>query len=165
MDNKKSSGITLGAIALFIVGLLSKQLGKYLGFYLLIPLVAVLLCGWIAGKTVKPSAQPMVPAFAIQAGHTLWMGLGALLLDQWGLVIGDILIIACGLIWLLTQPGLVPVVLLTIYQIAAFIVNLNIFSAPETDGEVHRALLVTIILRILAVIMLFAGLKNVKSGT
>lgn len=169
MDNKRGVGVLIGGIAVFVIGLLFKQifkeLGKYLGFYLLIPLAAVLVCGWIASKTVKTSAQPMVPAFAIQAGHALWMGLGALILDQWSLVIGDIFIIILGLMWLMTQPGLGPVILLTVYQVAAFIVNLNVFSAPEADGEVHRALLVTMILRILAVIMLFVGLNNFNRKT
>jgi hypothetical protein len=158
--------IVVGTV-LLVVGFVSKQLGKkvggYLGLYLIIPLALILLCGWIANKTVRSSAKPIVPTIALQAGHALWMGLSALIINQWGLVIGDIVIIAVGLVWLLNQLSINPVIMLTIYQIAVLMVNLNLFFSPEANDEAHRALLATIIIRILAVITMFTGLRDIKN--
>ncbi len=136
--------------------------GTYSGINLLLPLAAALLCGWLAYKWVKPEAKSMVPAFAVQAGHGLWMLLGVIVVGVFNPTLLDVVILAAGLTWLLARPGLGPVVLLGAYQCISFVINLQAFLAADVGSDIHRALLVHLIFRALGVALMVMGLQKLR---
>ena len=74
----------------------------------------------------------------------------------------DLVVLAVGLTWLLMRPGLGPVVLLGAYQCIVFVINLVAFFGAEVGSQVHRALLVHLIFRVLAVVLMVTGLLDVR---
>src|SRR5262249_47760988 len=69
-------------------------LGMYAGFNLLVPLVATAVI-WLAGrKLFDPTRQPILAPFCVQAGHLIWLLVGAAMAQQW---LGPNLI---GIVWL-----------------------------------------------------------------
>ena len=157
---KKSSpaAMIVGPIAA-IVGAL---IGKYAAFNLLIPIVAGALAGAIAFKATPPSRKPIIPAFAIQAGHFAWMLFGALLLHRFDLGLLDLAILAAGLTWLLVRPGLPPILFLGAYQFLALIINAYSFFHATFGTSAHKALLVHLCLRIAALTTMILGLLQLR---
>jgi hypothetical protein len=146
-----------------IATVLGALLGKYAGLHMLLPIVGTLLGGLMAKKLARPAAQPMVPAFAVQAGHLLWLAVGLAIVGGLRADLLDVLLLAGGLTWLLIAPGLGPVLLLAIYQSIALIINGWLFALAEVGSTQHRALAVHILLRILALVFLFTGLGKVRA--
>jgi len=134
---------------------------RYAGPMVWIPLGRALLTGFIAARLVGPSAEPMVPAFAFQAGQTLWMLFGAFYTGQYQTVLADLIILAIGLTWLLARPGLGPVVLLGIYQGVSIAVNAAAFASAPAGSVEHKALLVHLVFRAAAIVLMFVGLRQV----
>ncbi|MCZ6624719.1 MAG: hypothetical protein O7B35_10895 [Deltaproteobacteria bacterium] len=52
---------------------------------------------WVAWKTAALGFRPMIPAFAVQAGHGLWMLFGVVYMQRFDLNILDLLILFGGL--------------------------------------------------------------------
>jgi hypothetical protein len=67
----------------------------------------------------------------------------------------DIAILLIGVAWLLLRPGLAPVIVLTVYQGLALLINLFALLAFPVGHNLHRALLVHIIWRGLALILMW----------
>src|SRR5687767_11094100 len=81
-------------------------LGWYAGMHLLIPLALTLGASWAMNKFLKKQNPYLTPA-AMQVGHMMWIGFGLLVTGQWNhLNVGDCIILATGVVWLLARPGL-----------------------------------------------------------
>jgi len=149
----KNVGIVIGVIVGYV-------LGSYTGIYFLIPMIGALLGGWMISKVAKETSRAMIAAFAIQAGHFFWFLFPLVLIKQVNL---DLVVILGGLIWLMTRPGLYPVIFLTIYQIVCILINLSHFILAEFGSGPHRALLMHIILRVSAVLFMIIGLRKIHN--
>ena len=94
-------------------------------------------------------------AAAVQAGHLLWIAVGLIVIGALTVDLVDIAILLIGVAWLLLRPGLAPVIVLTIYQVLALLINLFAFLSFPIGHNLHRALLVHIIWRGLALILMW----------
>ncbi|MGP8201466.1 MAG: hypothetical protein ACLQU4_18400 [Limisphaerales bacterium] len=143
--------------------LLGAVLGLYCGVTVLIPAAGIFLFVLMTKWIPIPHLKPFVGALAIQFGHGLSMFIAGLYyLDSGGmrLVMFDLLVLAIGLTWLMSRPGLMPVLLLGIYQLVALVINIHRISDYEVGSVFHKAITVTIALRLAAIIALVVGYRQ-----
>jgi hypothetical protein len=98
-----------------------------------------------------------VAAAAVQGGHLLWIAVGLVVIGALTVDLIDIAILLAGVVWLLARPGLAAVIVLTVYQAAALLINLAAFLAMPVGENLHRALLIHIIWRVLALVFMWRG--------
>jgi hypothetical protein len=153
-----------GQQALGVVGALGGILiGKYTGLNLLIPLAGAFLCGYLFKKLAGERAQSMLAAFAVQGGHALWMVVGFLVVGELNWNVADVVLLVVGLVWLAAAPGLGPVLLLGIYHLFGLAMNAWVFAQASFGAPEHKALVVHIILRLVAVATLYVGWKALRA--
>jgi hypothetical protein len=140
------------AIVATVVGI---AVGVYAGTHLLIPLALTGLVWWPARKLFPGRSPDYVAAAAVQAGHLLWIAVGLIVIGKLTVDLVDIAILLVGVAWLLLRPGLAPVIALTIYQALALLINLFAFLSFPVGHNLHRALLVHILWRGLALILMW----------
>ncbi len=124
--------------------------GLYSGIFLLTPLALSAAVGWLGWKFFGTSRRAVVPSFSVQAGHMLWLGLGMVLTGTAGANLIDIAWLGAGLGWLIAMPGRPPLYFLAIYQVLALAVNALAISQAPWGTTNHKALLIHIIWRLLA---------------
>jgi hypothetical protein len=147
------------AIVAILVGI---AVGVYSGMHLLIPLGLTGLAWW-AIRALRPDRPPdYVAAAAVQAGHLLWIAVGLVVIGALTVDLVDIAILLIGVVWLLVRPGLAPVIVLTIYQALALVINLFAFLSFPIGHNLHRALLVHILWRGLALILMWRAHHKAK---
>jgi hypothetical protein len=129
--------------------------GVYSGIHLLIPLALTGLVWWVARKLLSRRPPDFVVAAAVQAGHLLWIAVGLIVIGALTVDLVDIAILLIGVVWLLARPGLVPVIVLTVYQSLALLINLFAFLNFPVGNNLHRALLVHLLWRVLALILMW----------
>jgi hypothetical protein len=139
-------------IAALIAGL---AIGLYSGINLLLPLAITAGLWWLGKKKLPPEKLPFLPAIAVQAGHLIWLTFGLLYMRSLGLNMIDIVVLVAGLTWLVLRPGLGPVILLTVFQVLALAVNGYTFAEATVGSGQHKALLVHIIWRVMAVFFMW----------
>lgn len=130
-------------------------LGAYSGLHLLLPLAATVLAWWAGTRMLPESRRPVLPAAAVQAGHLLWLVFGQVVgrgLDR-GVI--DLVILALGVAWLVARPGLAPILVLTLYQAWALATNGTVFIGAEPGSLAHRALLIHLVWRLLALALMW----------
>jgi hypothetical protein len=156
----------LGLKVLGIVGgIVGAAVGQYSGIDLLIPLFATALVWWGGSKLFPEEKKAIVPAFAVNAGHCLWLSLGLVLLGRAGIAsLGlDVVLYAIGLAWLFKKPSSGPLILLGIYQALSLIYNGYSLAVATFESGDHKALLVHVIWRAMAlffVVKLFVTLRR-----
>jgi len=93
-----------------------------------------------------------VPAFSVNAGHFLWLSLSLFLVHPAPVAaIGpDLVIYAIGLAWLVVKPSSGPLYLLGIYQVVLLGVNGYAFAHATVGSVEHKALLIHLIWRAMA---------------
>ena len=142
----------LPAILGTIAGLV---IGRYSGIFLVIPLLGAVIASWVLRKLLPDAKQNVVPAFAVQSGHFVWLAFGLTLTGQLLTVNSlDLVIYLAGLSWLLLSRQTGPLILLGLYQVVSIVINAIDFSAVEIGTITHKALLVHLVFRILAVVFL-----------
>jgi hypothetical protein len=160
---------TLTNIAKVVAGVVAAVFGfalaTQLGANFMIPALGAAIVWVVAWKTAAPGFRPMIPAFAVQAGHGLWMLFGLVYLQRLDVTIIDLLILAGGLGWLWLRPGWPSVVFLTVFQLVALGVNLYFFEAVPEGSLEERALAVHILLRIVAVALLIRGIRLLRQNS
>ena len=129
--------------------------GVYSGIHLLIPLALTGLVWWTARKLLPHRPPDFVAAAAVQAGHLLWIAIGLIVIGALTVDLVDIAILLIGVVWLLARPGLAPVIVLTIYQSLALLINLFAFLNFPVGNNLHRALLIHVLWRVLALILMW----------
>ena len=140
------------AIGAILIGI---AVGVYSGMHLLIPLVLTGLAWWAARALRSDRSPDYVAAAAVQAGHLLWIAVGLVVIGALTVDLVDIAILLIGVAWLVLRPGLTPVIVLTIYQALALVINLFAFLSFPIGHNLHRALLVHILWRGLALILMW----------
>lgn len=134
--------------------------GVYSGIHLLIPLALTGL-GWWAARKLLPYRPPdFVAAAAVQAGLLLWIATGLIVIGALTVDLVDIAILLIGVVWLLARPGLAPVIALTVYQSLALLINLFAFLNFPVGDNLHRALLVHLLWRVLALILMWRAYRK-----
>lgn len=130
--------------------------GTYSGINLLIPLAGTGLVWWAGKRYLNETKKPILASLSVNAGHFLWLCIGLATLGATGLAQlgGDIIIYAVGLLWLFLRPGNGPIYLLGIFQIVAVGLIGSAFAETAVGTAAHKALLVHIIWRILAIVFL-----------
>lgn len=157
---------TLPSNAKGIVGWIAgAAIGTYSGINLLIPLFATGAAWWTASKLLRDEKKLILPAFSINAGHFLWLTLALLLMGAGALstVGGDLIVYVIGLAWLLRKPSLGPLYLLGIFQLVSLGINGYSLAEAAVGSAPHKALLVHVIWRAMALFFmfkLFVALKN-----
>ena len=129
--------------------------GAYSGIHLLIPLALAGLFWWVARKLLPHRPPEFVGAAAVQAGHLLWLAVGLIVIRALTVDLVDIAILLIGVVWLLARPGLAPVIVLTVYQSLALLISLVAFLNLPVGHNLHRALLVHLLWRVLALILMW----------
>lgn len=139
--------------------------GTYSGINMLIPLFATGAVWWVSTRLLKDEKKMILPAFCVNAGHFLWLTLGVVLTGggAFSTVSGDLIVYVIGLVWLLKKPSLAPLYLLGIFQLLSLGINGYAFAEATIGSAPHKALLVHIIWRALALffmLKLFLILKK-----
>ena len=129
--------------------------GVYSGIHLLIPLVLSGLVWWVTRKLLPQRPPAFVAAAAVQAGHLLWITIGLIVIGALTVDLLDIALLLIGVVWLLTRPGLAPVIVMTVYQSLALLINLFAFLNFPVGNNLHRALLIHLLWRVLALILMW----------
>ena len=150
-DKPKPKNQLMGGVA----SVLGMAVGVYSGINLIIPLAASGAAYWAGSRFARPVNQAYLSAIAVLAGHTLWLSFGIALTGQWNTLIADVALITIGIAWLWFRPGLWPVAIITLLQALALVVNgANFIEAPIASSG-HRALLIHIIWRVLAIFFMW----------
>lgn len=151
-SNKSNRSKILGIIG-WIVG---AAVGQYSGINLLIPLCTAGLVWWGGSTVLKNERRPLLAAFSVNAGHCLWLTLGLLLIHPAPVAaVGpDLIIYAIGLTWLISKPSTAPLYFLGIYQALSLAVNGHAFLGAAMGSAAHKALLVHLIWRTMALFLI-----------
>lgn len=161
-DGGKKQANPLGLLGGALGAVVGYAVANYSAMNMLIPGLSAVLIGVVLSKLVSPSRKPLVAAFAVQAGQAVWFFVGAVALSQFSAVILDLVALAVGLTWLLVRPGLIPVLICGIYQLIGLAVNILSISQASFGSPAHRALVVHILLRCVAVLFLIVGLQSYR---
>lgn len=129
-------------------------LGAYSGVYLMIPLIATAAVFFVAWKLLPKDRQIVLPALSVQAGHLIWIAIGMIMTRAMGANAVDLLWLLIGLIWLAAKPGRGPLWFLSIYQLLLLPLNLYLFAHASVGTTAHKALLVHIVWRVLALALM-----------
>lgn len=136
--------------------IMGTAIGLYSGINLLIPLFATGAVWWATSKFLKDDKKVIVPAFSVNAGHSLWLSLALLLVGAHAFanVGSDLIVYFVGLVWLLKKPSLGPLYLLGIFQLASLGINGYALTEAAVGSAQHKALLVHVIWRALALFLM-----------
>ena len=136
-------------IVRFVAVAIGYAVWTYFGVSLILPLLVAAAAIWYVGKKVAPPSNPMyLTAIVIQGAHLVWISLGTAFLGAWAANFLDIVILVIGLAWLWLRPSLWPIMLLTVFQIFALVVNTTMIVDHLLDGAGSRPLMIHIGLRI-----------------
>src|SRR3989344_1947776 len=128
--------------------------GIYSGINLLLPLFATGGVWWVSTKLLKGEKKLIIPALSVNAGHFLWMGFGVALTGVLNANVADLVVYAIGLLWLIKKPSAGPLYLLCAYQVLSLVVNTAAFVDAAVGSIGHKALLVHLIWRALALFLM-----------
>lgn len=143
-----------------VASLLGGAVGIYAGIHVLIPAIGAAAIWLLGSKLLRPAKPAFLPAISTQAGHALWLFVGAAIVGSWDATIGDLVILLIGLVWLWFKPNIWPLAILCIYQIGSLGVNSYMFSQQQFGSVSHKALVVHIALRVLALFYLWQGFRQ-----
>ena len=138
-------------------------LGQYAGIHLLIPLLATATVWWVSKRWLSTDRHVIVATLAVNAGHFLWLAIALALRGVLNADVADLVVYAVGLTWLVSRPGVGPLYLLGAYQAFSLTVNALALLDVTVGSEAHKALLVAVIWRALALIaigQLWVGLRQ-----
>mgnify|MGYP003576148141 CR=1 FL=1 len=147
-----------------IIGLvIGLPLGWYAGATLLIPLALSVLVAAIVSRAL-PSRKAFLVAASLVGGHVAWMILGTVLIQRW-VVLGDIVFLGAGLIWLLWRPGLGATIFLGICHVLEAVYTGYLLSVTATNGLEFKAHVVHFVLYGASLVSLITGyLAHRKTG-
>jgi hypothetical protein len=96
-------GLPLAAVVgVLFGGVLSGVLGG-LGYNLAVLAVGVLVSAVVAQRMLPARSLPLVPAFAVQGAHAVWLLSAVVVLRQWGGLL-DVGALVGALVWLGARP-------------------------------------------------------------
>jgi hypothetical protein len=135
-------------------GVLSIALTKYVGALIVLPALMIAFIQWAGMKVMEDTKRPIIPPFAIQAGHLAWqiIGITYLALNSYSIASGlfEILYVLTGLVWLMLKPDLGPMIMLGIFQGCRIVDHIILLSSVERGTDLHKTLFTHMALRGLA---------------
>jgi WD40 repeat protein len=164
---EKKQGAKKPPVAAQIVGVIGAiagaALGRVVGIPMLIAVVLAALVGTPLYFLTTGARRRMVFAGALQAGHALWMLLGAALIaagNAPGIVLNPLLVVEGifylgGAILVVFLPYLPVIILMTVYQVAGLTMNAMNLAHGGLPPEFRNALFLHMFLRALAIAMMF----------
>ncbi|MDB5326221.1 MAG: hypothetical protein JWM57_1790 [Phycisphaerales bacterium] len=127
-------------------------LGMYCGANLIVPAIGIAVLLAVFNKSsFKPAFRG---AISVTAGHVLWFVLAAAMLNIWGDVLLDIILLVAAIIWLLVRPGLLAAIFLGLIEGVSLIVNFNSLVSAPIGSAANKALIVHCALRIGVLVLL-----------
>jgi len=157
---KTSPGTVLANIAGWAGGW---ALAQYSGANLVVPACTMLLVFIVFAKTpLRP--RHFGPAIAVILGHLTWFVFGAVFTGMWAPVILDVVLIGGGVAWLWARPGLVPCLVLVGLEITTLVVNVVAILSVAVGSVEHRALVVHVLFRVLALVALGFGYRTLRKS-
>jgi hypothetical protein len=136
--------------------------GQYAGLTLLFPLVLACAAGWLLFRLGRQEVGPMIPAAGVLVGHGLWMLVGLILLQVFDYNLIDVALLVGGGIWLTLRPSILAVTVLTLYELVGLVMNGLLFALATPGADIHKALLVHILLRVLGVGLMLFGIVQMR---
>lgn len=88
------------------------------------------------------------------------MLVGAAIAGAWDSTIGDLIILMIGITWLWFKPGIWPVALLCIYQLASLSANSYMLMQQSVGSLPHKALTVHVVIRVATLFYLWQGVRQ-----
>jgi hypothetical protein len=146
-----------------IASLLGLLIGMYAGIHVLVPALGAGAVWLLGSKRFRPAQPAYLPAISTQFGHLVWLGLGSVILGSLDATGGDLVILAIGLAWLWFKPSIWPLAILCIYQLGSLGVNSYLLVQQQVGSMQHKALVVHIALRALALFYMWQGFRESRS--
>jgi hypothetical protein len=124
----------------------------------------------LLSRRLRPTAQPMRPSLIFQGGVLFATMAGSLLTLTVGQqfptsAILDWIVSGAGLIWLVIAPGILPVLLLTLYQLVAISGNLFTVFGTVVNASTQATGIIAVLMRGAGVALMFAGLREIRKQT
>lgn len=157
---KTSPGTVLGNIAGWLGGWV---LAQYTGSNLWVPAGTMLVALLVFAKTALRPPH-FAAAIAVIVGHLTWFVFGAVFTGMWAPVILDVVLIGAGVVWLWARPGLGPCLTLVGLEIATLVVNVVAILGVAVGSPEHRALVVHLLFRVLALVALAFGYRKLSKS-
>jgi len=147
----------------WVAGIIGMLAGRYAGINLLIPLAGAAIAFYALKRFAPAQKAIWFGAISVQVGHAIWFIVGIAISGQVNTIM-DPAILLVGVLWLLAKPGAAPVVVLSVFQLAALAYNSHMFLGTEFGTNPNKALFVHIIFRAMALgLMAFALYKASKA--
>jgi len=142
-------------------------IGFYAGLFFLFPAGYSAILWWIANKTLPSRVQLFVPSLSVQIGHMIWFLSGTVIT---GLLapadVFEVIIFLSAITWIIYKPSIGAVLFLAAFQVFGIVVNLIGLTGAAVGSIPHKALAVTIIFRLAALLFLWEGYTIFqRSGT
>lgn len=144
--------------------LIGGVVGIYAGLNVLVPAFGAGAIWFLGRRIITPAQSAYLPAVSTQVGHAFWLALGSVITGSWAATGGDLVILSIGLIWLWFKPSLWPLAILCIYQVGSLGVNSYMLMQQHIGSVQHKALVVHIALRVLALFYLWQGFRASRDG-
>lgn len=145
-----------------IASLLGGVVGMYAGVHVLVPAIGAAVTWLLGSKVLRPVQPAYLPAICTQVGHALWLLIGSAIIGSWDATIGDLVIMSVGLIWLWLRPSIWPLAILCMYQIGCLGANSHLIWQQQVGSVAHKALVVHIALRVLALHYMWRGYRQIQ---
>lgn len=162
MGTRSSDGKAKYGPVMWAAGIIGMLAGRYAGINLLIPLAGAAIAFYGLKRLAPAQKSIWFGAMSVQVGHALWFIIGIAITGRFNTILDPILLLL-GVLWLLAKPGNAPVVVLSLFQLAALTYNVHLFLGTEFGTNPNKALFVHIIFRAMAIgLMAFALYKSRK---
>ena len=150
-----------------VVGVIAAIIGAVIGRLAWLPVLIVVGFATVVGLPLyfltSGARRRMVFAGALQAGHALWMLLGAFLLARGAmpgvsvdpLVFIQAILLFAGAIVVVFLPYLPVIIVMTVYQSAWLLINVTTLAQGGLPRDIRIALFLHLFLRVLGIAMMF----------
>jgi hypothetical protein len=144
-----------------VVGaLMGTALVLYGGLAALLPGTITLFAAWGLTRRMRVAYKPLAPAIGVQLGYAGWLVFAMIVSGQYAEVLIDVIVLAIGLAWLAFRPSLMSLTVLIGYQLFGLVVNIVAINKVSWGDDLHKGLLVAIVLRIVSIgLMLYGFVK------
>jgi len=150
----------------------------YFDSNILVPLLGALISGIIAHPLMNPLNQPMVPAVALQGGRLFWLAFGIIFIASMRSATDvpasqgtlypygetfDAGVQMALILWVAYQPVLLSVTVASLYTTLSLWVIGRALMSSVVPPDLHKALILDLLLGIGIIALLFAGLFRIWS--
>ena len=148
----------------------SACIGSYSGIYIVILVLPSLVIWWLCKKLLHDSAKIYVTTISMQTAQmfalvflmVFYIAKGTFPYSVIGLV-GDLIIPAAGVGWLILRPRLPALIYLTVYQVAMLAFNGFLIYQLQVGDMQHKAIAAHIVWRVMAVFYMWSPFFNSKA--